>query len=79
MPRLPYDSDLNDQEYECIAPYIAQKSGPGRKRTIDIRERPFNKELIDYDRFEYILAVLIDGAPYERRVYTNRPLSDGYE
>ena len=38
MPRLPYDSDLNDQEYECIAPYIAQKSGPGRKRTIDIRE-----------------------------------------
>ena len=42
-------------------------------------KRPFNKELIDYDRFEYILAVLIDGAPYERRVYTNRPLSDGYE
>ncbi len=38
MPRLPYDSDLNDQEYACIAPHIAQKSGPGRKRTIDIRE-----------------------------------------
>lgn len=38
MTRLPYDSDMNDQEYECIAPYIAQKRGPGRKRTIDIRE-----------------------------------------
>jgi transposase len=38
MPRLPYDSDLNAYEQECIAPYVAQKSGPGRKRTVDIME-----------------------------------------
>ncbi len=38
MPRLPDDSDVNDQEWACIASYVAQKQGPGRKRTIDIRE-----------------------------------------
>jgi len=38
MPRLPYASDLNDAEWTCIAPHVAQKAGPGRKRTIDIRE-----------------------------------------
>ena len=38
MTRLPYDSDVNDQEWECIAPCVAQKQGPGRKRTVDIRE-----------------------------------------
>jgi len=38
MTRLPYDSDLNDQEWECIAPNVAQKQGPGRKRTVNIRE-----------------------------------------
>ncbi len=38
MIRLPYDSDVNDQEWACIAPHVQQKSGPGRKRTIDIRE-----------------------------------------
>lgn len=38
MARLHYDSDMNDQEWASIAPYVAQKQGPGRKRTIDIRE-----------------------------------------
>ncbi len=38
MTRLPYDSNLNDAEWTCIAPYVAQKAGPGRTRTIDIRE-----------------------------------------
>ncbi len=38
MTRLPYDSDLNDQEWDCIAPYVSQKPGPGRKRTVNIRE-----------------------------------------
>lgn len=38
MTRLPYDSDLNDQEWTCIAPRVAQKAGPGRKRTVNIRE-----------------------------------------
>ncbi len=38
MNRLPYDSDLNAFEQECIAPYVAQKPGPGRKRTVDIME-----------------------------------------
>jgi putative transposase len=35
---MPYDSDLNDQEYACIAPHVEQKPGPGRKRTVNIRE-----------------------------------------
>jgi putative transposase len=38
MPRLPYDSDLHAFEKECISPYVTQKPGPGRKRTIDIME-----------------------------------------
>jgi putative transposase len=38
MTRAPYNSDLNDAEWACIAPHVAQKDGPGRKREIDIRE-----------------------------------------
>lgn len=38
MTRLPYSSDMNDHEYACIALYVGQKPGPGRKRTINIRE-----------------------------------------
>lgn len=38
MARLPYPSDMNDQEWECISCYVQQKYGPGRKRTVDIRE-----------------------------------------
>jgi len=33
-----YASDLNDQEFELIAPHVAQKDGSGKKRTVDIRE-----------------------------------------
>ena len=33
-----YTSDLNDQEFELIAPHVAQKDGSGKKRTVDIRE-----------------------------------------
>jgi putative transposase len=36
--RLPYPSDMHDQEWTCIAPRVAQKPGPGRKRTVDIRD-----------------------------------------
>jgi putative transposase len=36
MNRTSYASDLNIFEQECIAPYVAQKPGPGRKRTVDI-------------------------------------------
>jgi putative transposase len=38
MPRVPYPSDLTDAEWSCIAPYVVQKPGPGRKRTVDTRE-----------------------------------------
>jgi hypothetical protein len=33
-----YASDLNDQEFELIALHVVQKSGSGKKRTVDIRE-----------------------------------------
>ena len=33
-----YPSDLNDQEFDLIAPHVAQKAGSGNKRTVDIRE-----------------------------------------
>jgi len=33
-----YPSDLNDQECALIAPYVAQKAGSGKKRTVNIRE-----------------------------------------
>jgi putative transposase len=33
-----YASDLSDQEFERIAPLVAQKEGSGKKRTVDIRE-----------------------------------------
>ena len=38
MARVPYDSDLKHEEWTGIAPQVRQKDGPGRKRTIDIRE-----------------------------------------
>jgi putative transposase len=33
-----YASDLSDQEFDIIAPLVAQKPGSGKKRTVDIRE-----------------------------------------
>jgi putative transposase len=33
-----YASDLNDREFALIAPHVAQKSGSGKKRTVDICE-----------------------------------------
>jgi len=33
-----YPSDLNDWEFDLIAPHVAQKAGSGKKRTVDIRE-----------------------------------------
>ncbi|MCZ7574927.1 MAG: IS5 family transposase [Ardenticatenaceae bacterium] len=36
--RKPYDSDLTDEEWKLIEPYVRQKPGPGRSRTVDIRE-----------------------------------------
>ena len=38
MARLPYDSDTDDREWEHIEPHVEQKTGPGRKRTVNIRE-----------------------------------------
>jgi len=38
MTRLSYPSDLNSTEWSCIEPHVKQKPGPGRKRTVDIRE-----------------------------------------
>jgi len=36
--RKRYDSDITDDEWPWIAPQVDQKSGPGRPRTIDVRE-----------------------------------------
>ena len=33
-----YASDLNDGEFALIAPHVAQKSGSGKRRTVNIRE-----------------------------------------
>jgi hypothetical protein len=33
-----YASDLNDREFDLVAPHVAQKDGSGKKRTVDIRE-----------------------------------------
>jgi len=38
MTRLPYDSDLPDDEWALIEPFVKQQPGPGRKRTVDTRE-----------------------------------------
>jgi hypothetical protein len=32
-----YPSDLNDWEFDLIAPHLAQKAPSGKKRTVDIR------------------------------------------
>jgi len=37
-PSKRYASDLDDQEFECLAPYVAQPRGSGKKRTVNIRE-----------------------------------------
>jgi putative transposase len=36
--RKPYPTDLSDEAWEWIAPFLAQSAGPGRPRTVDIRE-----------------------------------------
>ena len=37
-PTKRYPSDLNDREFDLVAPHVAQKAGSGKKRTVDIRE-----------------------------------------
>jgi len=37
-PRKPYPTDISDEAWEWIAPLLAQNAGPGRPRTVDIRE-----------------------------------------
>jgi putative transposase len=37
-PTKRYATDLTECEFELIAPLVAQKSGSGKKRTVDIRE-----------------------------------------
>src|SRR6266496_4071839 len=33
-----YESDLDATEWTIIAPHVAQKDGPGKKRTVNIRQ-----------------------------------------
>ena len=36
--RKACSTDISDEAWEWIAPLLAQQPGPGRKRTVDIRE-----------------------------------------
>src|ERR1700709_494341 len=36
--RKPYPTDITDEAWEWMAPLLAQQSGPGRKRTANMRE-----------------------------------------
>lgn len=38
MTRKPYPTDLIDPEWGYIAPFVGQKPGRGRRRTVDMRE-----------------------------------------
>jgi putative transposase len=38
MQRKPDPSDMNNQEWECLASYGQPSPGPGRTRRVDIRE-----------------------------------------
>ena len=38
MPRKPYPTDLLDPEWDYIAPFVGQKAGRGRRRTVNMRE-----------------------------------------
>jgi len=38
MTRKPYPTDLTDPEWDYIAPFVGQKAGRGRRRTVNIRE-----------------------------------------
>jgi putative transposase len=33
-----YATDLSDQDFDLLAPHVAQKEGSGKNRTVDIRE-----------------------------------------
>jgi len=35
--RDPYPSDLTDEQWTVLAPYLGQRSGPGRPPTVDLR------------------------------------------
>src|SRR5262252_8113487 len=36
--RKPYPTDVSDEAWEWIAPFLAHNAGPGRPRTVDSRE-----------------------------------------
>jgi len=38
QPRKRYASDCTDKEWDIMMPYLAQGPGPGRKRTVNLRE-----------------------------------------
>jgi len=38
MTRLAYDTDLSDDQWECLAPYLPAAKPGGRPRTLDLRE-----------------------------------------
>lgn len=35
---MRYETDLTDEQWELVEPFVKQKSGPGAKRRVDIRE-----------------------------------------
>ena len=38
MTRLAYDTDLSDDQWALIAPYLPAAKSGGRPRTLDLRE-----------------------------------------
>ena len=35
---MSYESDLTDEQWELVEPFVRQKPGPGAKRTVDTRQ-----------------------------------------
>jgi len=77
IERKPYSSDLSDAAWEWIAPLLAQPSGPGRPRTVDMREIAnaiFYLDKWTFADFGGSLCDAVEGQSLNRRIAGARQL-----
>jgi putative transposase len=89
-----YVTDITDQEWMIIAPLVAQTSGPGRKRKVNIREvvnaifyltytgcqwRMLPKEFPDYRHVNYYYVNWVRSGIWDRLVTSVRGVNQQRE
>ena len=42
-PRIPYDTDISEQQWQLLKPHLPEAKTGGRKRTTNLREEPIQQ------------------------------------